>query len=84
MNRRLEKCITREARAIFAISDEKKVSLRIAAYLQPDNYSTIIPTASTITSPIQAAFTPFVVMLPASHLFEFLAQKAVTQLCDAK
>lgn len=37
VNRRLEKCITKEARAIFGISDEKKVSLRTAAYLQGVN-----------------------------------------------
>ena len=37
VNARLEKCITREARAIFALSDEEGISLRTAAYLQGVN-----------------------------------------------
>lgn len=37
VNARLEKCITREARGIFDLSDEKKISLRTAAYLQGVN-----------------------------------------------
>lgn len=37
VNTRLKKCITREARAIFALSDEKGISLRTAAYLQGVN-----------------------------------------------
>ena len=37
VNARLKKCITREATAIFALADEKKVSLRTAAYLQGVN-----------------------------------------------
>ncbi len=34
VNARLEKCMTREARAIFGVSDDKQISLRTAAYLQ--------------------------------------------------
>ena len=37
VNARLEKCITREARAIFDLADEKRISLRTAAYLQGVN-----------------------------------------------
>ncbi len=37
VNARLEKCIIREARVIFALSDEKGISLRTAAYLQGVN-----------------------------------------------
>ena len=37
VNSRLETCITREARAIFGLADDKKVSLRTAAYLQGVN-----------------------------------------------
>jgi glutamate dehydrogenase (NADP+) len=37
VNARLEKCITREARTIFDLSDEKGISLRTAAYLQGVN-----------------------------------------------
>ena len=37
VNARLEKCITREATGIFALSDEKGISLRTAAYLQGVN-----------------------------------------------
>lgn len=37
VNARLEKCITREVRGIFDLSDEKKISLRTAAYLQGVN-----------------------------------------------
>jgi len=37
VNTRLEKCITREARVIFGLAHEKKVTLRTAAYLQGVN-----------------------------------------------
>ncbi len=37
VNARLKKCITREATAIFSLADEKKISLRTAAYLQGVN-----------------------------------------------